>query len=416
MHSPSLPSLFLLSLFILAVSAVLPTFNIVESIPVQVNLTADVYTYDGWMALIESAQESILFAEYYWTLTDGEAYPEIDGGWEGASVYAAIKTAHNDRGVSIKIVQNVPDPVSMPDTDSLLLAVEGIAEVRNINFTELSPEIASGILHTKLIITDNANFYVGSANMDWRSLTQVKELGVVVWNAPDLAEDLVKLFGQWWQVAEDGYLPVTWPSIADTAFNEETPDIVNFAAEGTSEVYFSLSPPEFCTADRVQAATSTVDVINRATKFVDIEVMDYMPTSCYMESNFYWPVIDDALRNAAYRGVQVRLLVSQWNHTSASMPQYITSLGSLNNCSVRWFVVPDMVGVDPVPYTRVNHAKFMVTDEDAYVSNNNWTADYFLTTAGITMVIQNDEIIAQLSAIFERDWNSEYAHDTFTTS
>lgn len=75
-----------------------------------------------------------------------------------------------------------------------------------------------------------------------------------------------------------------------------------------------------------------------------------------------------------------------------------------------------MVGVDPVPYTRVNHAKFMVTDEDAYVSNNNWTADYFLTTAGITMVIQNDEIIAQLSAIFERDWNSEYAHDTFTTS
>lgn len=65
-----------------------------------------------------------------------------------------------------------------------------------------------------------------------------------------------------------------------------------------------------------------------------------MPTSCYMESNFYWPVIDDALRNAAYRGVQVRLLVSQWNHTSASMPQYITSLGSLNNCSVRWFVVP----------------------------------------------------------------------------
>lgn len=83
----------------------LSTFNIVESIPVQVNLTADVYTYDGWMALIESAQESILFAEYYWTLTDGEAYPEIDGGWEGASVYAAIKTAHNDRGVSIKIVQ-----------------------------------------------------------------------------------------------------------------------------------------------------------------------------------------------------------------------------------------------------------------------------------------------------------------------
>ena len=33
--------------------------------------------------------------------------------------------------------------------------------------------LGSGILHTKFIIADNRSFYLGSANMDWRSLTQV---------------------------------------------------------------------------------------------------------------------------------------------------------------------------------------------------------------------------------------------------
>ena len=47
------------------------------------------------------------------------------------------------------------------------------AEVRSINFTQL---FGSGVLHTKMWIVDGQHFYVGSANMDWRSLTQVPEL------------------------------------------------------------------------------------------------------------------------------------------------------------------------------------------------------------------------------------------------
>jgi len=44
------------------------------------------------------------------------------------------------------------------------------AEVRSINFAEL---LKSGVLHTKLWIVDGIHAYVGSANMDYRSLTQV---------------------------------------------------------------------------------------------------------------------------------------------------------------------------------------------------------------------------------------------------
>ncbi len=34
-------------------------------------------------------------------------------------------------------------------------------------------ELTSGVLHTKFWIVDKKHIYIGSANMDWRSLTQV---------------------------------------------------------------------------------------------------------------------------------------------------------------------------------------------------------------------------------------------------
>ena len=46
----------------------------------------------------------------------------------------------------------------------------GAAEVRSVNFTRL---LSAGVLHTKLWLVDGRHFYIGSANMDWRSLTQV---------------------------------------------------------------------------------------------------------------------------------------------------------------------------------------------------------------------------------------------------
>ncbi len=78
----------------------------------------------------------------------------------------------SSRGVKIRIVQNPPDE-EYPDLDSLALEKMGVAEVRNINFSSL---VGSGILHTKLWVVDQKHFFMGSANMDWRSLTQVSDV------------------------------------------------------------------------------------------------------------------------------------------------------------------------------------------------------------------------------------------------
>ena len=43
------------------------------------------------------------------------------------------------------------------------------AEVREVDLQALT----GGILHTKLWVVDTQHLYLGSANMDWRSLSQV---------------------------------------------------------------------------------------------------------------------------------------------------------------------------------------------------------------------------------------------------
>lgn len=43
------------------------------------------------------------------------------------------------------------------------------AEVRAVDL----PRLTQGVLHTKFWLVDGTHLYVGSANMDWRSLTQV---------------------------------------------------------------------------------------------------------------------------------------------------------------------------------------------------------------------------------------------------
>jgi phospholipase D3/4 len=67
----------------------------------------------------------------------------------------------------------------------------------------------------------------------------------------------------------------------------------------------------------------------------------------------------------------------------------------------------------------VNHNKYMVTDKTAYIGTSNWSGDYFVDTAGVAFVFQDDshgmfqnitqDIRKDLQEVFERDWTSPYA-------
>lgn len=72
-------------------------------------------------------------------------------------------------GIKIQIVQTMPSQ-DFPNKDTSELAKYDNIDVRSVNMTSL---VGSGIIHTKVWIVDNMHFYVGSANFDWRSLTEV---------------------------------------------------------------------------------------------------------------------------------------------------------------------------------------------------------------------------------------------------
>ncbi|NXR16015.1 PLD4 Phospholipase, partial [Semnornis frantzii] len=250
------------------------------------------------------------------------------------------------------------------------------------------------------------------------------EFGAVIYNCSCLAKDLWKTFSTYWDLGHaNATIPFPWPLNYSTHINKHQPLEVEFNGILT-KAYFSASPPVFCPKGRTYDLSSIISIISEAQKFVYVSVMEYFPTSRFIHPERYWPAIDDALRRAAFNNrVQIHLLVSCWTHSDPAMLYYLRSLHALNNLhahinvDVKLFIVP-VLNHTNIPYGRVNHNKYMVTDKVAYIGTSNWSEDYFITTAGVGLIVKQNStnlqgrqlpIQEQLKNLFERDWNSKYA-------
>jgi phospholipase D3/4 len=388
-----------------------PDFMVVESMPQNVNLTTQYSTYDSWMSLIGSARKSIDIASFYWNMEEGRLYPN-NNGWMGTNFLDALISANQNRGVQIRIVQNEPTQY-FPDTDTQLLSQLGVASVRSIPWSKFFD--GKGVLHTKFFIVDQTHIYLGSANMDWSSLAQVKEIGVVIKSCTTTALDLSQIFNIYWRASNLSTLPAHWPASLDTVFNVTNPFSVEFNQNfAPTSMFLASGPYQFCSDSRTNDIDSLLAVISTAQQTIQISVMDYSPTFLYNKPTSYWPIIDDQLRSAAIRGVNVQLMFSLWNHTIPTSFQYMRSLDALTNIEVKLFQIPELD--PPIPFTRVNHAKYMVTDNRVYVGTSNWSADYFINTGGVSIAMKNSQIVQQFQDIFDRDWNSQYAFLLNTTN
>ncbi|XP_045616563.1 5'-3' exonuclease PLD3 isoform X2 [Procambarus clarkii] len=408
------------------------SFRLVESIPENLTYSPGSIQYpsiySAWTSLIDDAEESIDIAAFYWTLLNDDVTKKpMASAWQGEDILRRLNDTGIGKNVLIRIAQNSPSAVS-PQRDSELLAAAGAAQVRSLDFHHL---MGGGVLHTKMWIVDGRHVYLGSANMDWRSLTQVKEVGIVINNCSCLANDMSKIFEVYWQLGKKGAdIPPVWPRPLQTLFNIENQMPISLGGF-TVDTYLSSSPPPFCPKGRSNDIDAIVDVISKAKKFIYIAVMDYFPKMLFTKRKIFWPVIDNSLRAAAMeRGVRIRVLGSHWNHTRPDMKYYLKSLQDLTSTATvmdietRLFVVPAYTEEQQeIPFGRVNHNKYMVTDNTAYIGTSNWSADYFINTGGIGLIVNETDstlsnsdsdvqtlsVRQQLQALFERDWTSEHA-------
>uniref|UniRef100_A0A7N2KU47 PLD phosphodiesterase domain-containing protein n=1 Tax=Quercus lobata TaxID=97700 RepID=A0A7N2KU47_QUELO len=76
----------------------------------------------------------------------------------------------------------------------------GRPNMKNVTLL-LSEWYGSGIVHAKVWISDRRDVYIGSANQDWKSLTQVKELGIYLAGCPTIAKMVETYFDNLWKLA-----------------------------------------------------------------------------------------------------------------------------------------------------------------------------------------------------------------------
>lgn len=398
------------------------TAYLVETIPEGMPFPEDIFTadtYTAFLRLINSAEKSIDIASYYWSLQGLDVMPDpVPEASKGEDILRALLNAARLRSVSIRIAVN--DDVNSVNNSDLTVLSE-VAQIRKLSFPSL---LGSGILHSKFLLIDGHSFYLGSTNMDWRALTHVKELGLMALNCQSMAADLTNIFAVYWYLGESKTIPSPWPDEYSVTFNQSNPQNILVNQENY-QMFFSSSPPALSPLGRTDELEAVLDVINSASSFIYIAIMDYYPMFLYSSQQEYWPLIDNALRKAVIeRKVQVRLLASQWTHTRPSMVFFLKSLSALGNPAIlggsietKFFTVPPLDAAQPViPFSRVNHNKYMITDGMLYISTNNWSADYFVNTGGASILMKatggnltSTNLHGQLKAVFERDWNSVYS-------
>ncbi|KAK7882026.1 hypothetical protein WMY93_028200 [Mugilogobius chulae] len=333
---------------------------LLESIPEGVTFNSSsthMSIFQAWQNLMSEASSSLDIASFYWTLTNTDTGTHEASAAQGEAVLQNL--ADLSPKLNVRIAVNTPQG-SLP-ADLQLLSSKG-AQIRTCQH---GLEIA----HTG----------EGAGGRGVQLQLSGRRPG------EDLRGVLVP-------GTEPEYSP-TWPSSFSTSFNQDSPLQLRLN-DSEASVYLSSSPPSLCASGRTSDLQAILGVIQDAQSFVYIAVMNYLPTMEFSHPKNTQPVMFPFLRSLA----------------SLQDPR-----GKLD-VQVRLFVVPATAAQKEIPFARVNHNKYMVTDKVAYIGTSNWSGDYFVNTAGVALVVQQPPqsetgatVQEQLRRVFERDWNSDYS-------
>ncbi|XP_061535973.1 inactive phospholipase D5 [Phycodurus eques] len=364
--------------------------------------------FAGFHTLLDRAKHSVQVVSPVWNLRPLEK-TMTSTGRQGQRLFQRLLSLKS-RGVKLKIASSLTN-----SAEQKILATHN-AEVHLVNMTAFT----RGGLHSSFWIVDRTHFYVGSADMDWRSFSTRKELGLMVYNCSCLALDLHRVFSFYWQLHERDYIPSIWSKRVTALYGRH--QALELELNNTPAVaYVSSSPGLFCAKERTKDVEAIYHVMQSAKTFVFISVMDYLPlVSRRLRGTLvtrYWSPLDEMIREAVVlRGIKVRLLISFWKSTHPLTFNFVTSLKSLcmqlYNCSfeVRFFNHKEQK--DDIQH-GLNHNKYMLTESALYIGSHNWVGNEFSDNGGVGLVVQmksgGGKVMEQLKAAFERDWTSPYS-------
>lgn len=356
-----------------------PRPALVQSVPVGTNLEDPrmPLARDVWPEMIRSATRTLDLAHFYVTNGPDPKTSPLE------PTLAALEAA-GARGVRIRILLATrmldQDPVSV----ARLRKIPG-AQFRAFDFGAEN----RGILHAKYFLVDGREAFVGSQNLDWRSLQHIHETGLR-FSTPDLVKPLAAIFETDWAFAATHIRPEHLAAVTATA----------------RSTYELVASPPFLNPPGVRPALPALEeLLGLAKSRIRVQLLTYSPVTGRVN---HWPILDNALRAAAVRGVRVELLVSDWN-LEAPAVDHLKSLALVPNLEIRIASIPDLA-TGLIPFARVIHSKYMTVDgEILWLGTSNWSRDYFTASRNVEIIAREKDLAVQADGIFERLWNSRFS-------
>jgi phospholipase D3/4 len=361
--------------------------TIVETIPLT-NFTIELvdggkYTHEDLISLTDSAVKTLDITVMYWNMlaafSDDDEISNADkkslGSERGRELYEALFRAA-ERGVSLRFLQDNSSGDGVPkELQTLVNLYPDHVTVGLWNAKQWYG--GGGIMHQKIWVVDSGvRVYIGSANMDWLSFAQVKELGIDCAGSTALGAAALSLFESWWGFAsvvpDNSSVVAVWSDvfIADISMpcwtrdvppssmckdplpqpspefpTWETPSSLLDSNPDSGTFFLSASPMALLGDGSSGSRTLDLDALTRtirsAKKYVHLSVMDFMPSSLYSGAHgdyaVWWPALNDALLavSSAQKDLEVRLLISEWAHTDVRIMPYLRALrDSAGACAI----------------------------------------------------------------------------------
>lgn len=359
-----------------------------QSVPEETHLEISgiPHAKDLWLEMLGKAKKSIDIGQFYIASVPGEAMEPV------------LETIREKArsGVRVRLV------VDKGMIEGGNYAMRYFDRIKNIRIRQIDMKrLTNSILHAKYFIVDREDCFLGSQNFDWRSLTQVHEIGVRIKNR-GFAAVLLKIFETDWKAAATNKLP----SFGNARRKRSPVFTLNYQKEKIRvRPAFSpalLTPPAFSTE-----LDEILELIGSARREVLVSVMEYSVKSSFTPDTL--TRIDFALRDASIRGANVKLLFTDWAHKEPNI-SFIKSLAAMPRIEVKTTSIPRLRSRF-IPFARVSHCKFMVIDNDrSWLGTTNWEPDYFLSSRNMSVVMEGRSTNKKLRELFFNTWTQPFAH------
>jgi len=181
---------------------------------------------------------------------------------------------------------------------------------------------------------------------------------------------------------------------------------INTEEYGNVFISPAFSPQEATPKEYNKEITELIRIIKNSKKKLYIHIFSYSLKGKSKGTPF--DKIDREIRLAATRGVDVKIIFSDWAIKEGAIGD-IKSLSSVPGIEIKFSSIPEYSG-GFIQYSRVEHVKYFISDKDiSWISTSNWENSYFNDCRNSTLIMRNDKVNSRLEEVFMRTWNSKYA-------